>query len=112
MAGELCRIEGFATLGKGEALPAGAVAIVRLEEHGIADKAAEVLGEARMDVGGYRAPLPFSLTADCASLRAAHMPAFAIRIEKDGRLLYVNDTHHPYRASTHRHRVELVPVGG
>lgn len=92
------------------ALPADAILTVRLQEQGIADKAAEQLAIYTAPIKGQKFPLPFKMTASCGALKAASMPGFNVRIELAGKLLFVTDTIHTYQPGKKDHTVEVVPV--
>lgn len=93
------------------ALPSDATILVRLEEQGIADVAAQVIGETKILSDGQQVPIPFSLQPDCTKLTAAHMPGFSVRIESAaGALIFINDTHFALAPNGGANRIEVVKV--
>lgn len=100
-------IQGVVRTADGSAIPAGAAVKVRLEEQGIMDAPAARIGETEARGEG-KAEVGFFLTPDVPALRAASRPGWSVRIEQDGRLIYVNDTSHPYAPGAAT--ITVVPV--
>ena len=93
------------------ALPNDATIHVRLEEQGIADVVAEVIGETKILSDGQQVPIAFSLPPDCTILKKAAMPGFTVRIEDNkGTLMFINDAHFPLVPNGGANRIEVVKV--
>jgi putative lipoprotein len=93
------------------ALPNDATILVRLEEQGIADVAAAVIGETKILSDGQQVPIAFSLQPDCTILKKAAMPGFTVRIEDSkGALMFINDTHFPLSPNGGANRIEVIKV--
>lgn len=74
------------------ALPPGAKVTVRLQDVSRADAPAEVLAE-QVIVPTTQVPIPFALRYDPARIDARHRYSVSARIEVDGKLWFVSDTH-------------------
>jgi putative lipoprotein len=74
------------------ALPPGATVTVRLQDVSRADAPAEVLAE-QVIVPTTQVPIPFALEYDPARIDARHRYSVSARIEVDGKLWFVSDTH-------------------
>ena len=93
------------------ALPNDAAIVVRLEEQGIADVAAQMIGETKILSDGQQVPIAFSLQPDCAILKKATMPGFTVRIESAaGALMFINDTRFPLAPNGGANRIEVIKV--
>ncbi len=93
------------------ALPSDATINVRLEEQGIADVAAAVIGETKILSDGQQVPIAFSLQPDCTTLQKASMPGFTVRTEDNkGALMFINDTSFPLVLNGGTNRIEVVKV--
>jgi len=89
-------LSGSITCKAGGAIPDGATVTVRLNDVSRADAAAIPLAEQLLD-GPADFPLEYALRFDPTTLRLEH-PHFyglAVRIESEGKLLFINDTHIP-----------------
>ena len=89
------------------ALPPDAELSVRLEEQGVADKPAALIGEVRFATNGLQVPLGFSIRPDCVKLAAAVAPGFTARIEQGGKLLFINDASHPFDPAKPMQSIEV-----
>jgi hypothetical protein len=75
-------------------LEAGLVVTIRLQDVSIADAAAKVLGEQVIrDPKAF--PISFSVPYDPKQTAPGFRYGIGVRIEKDGQLKYINDTHIP-----------------
>ncbi|WP_424981684.1 YbaY family lipoprotein [Maritalea sp. S77] len=106
-----CTVEGEVFYLQRIALPQNAMVSVRLEEQGIADKAADIFAESEFSSEGKQVPLPFKLEADCADLENAVTPGFTVRIMIDGKLRFINTVSNPYDENQDLQRVQVDPVG-
>lgn len=106
-----CTVEGEVFYVQRIALPENAVISVRLEEQGIADKAAEIFAETEFGSAGKQVPFPFKLEADCAVLKGAVTPGFTVRIMVDDKLRFINTVSHPYDETQDVQRIKVDPVG-
>jgi putative lipoprotein len=89
------RVTGSVTYRERIALPPTAVVKVRLVDVSHADAPAELLAEQAIIAAGRQVPFAFALAFDAAAIDPAHTYAVQARIEDEGRLLFVSDTHHP-----------------
>jgi len=101
-------VTGMVATSDGSAIPVGAQVLVRLEEQGVADAEARQIGLATVDAEG-KAQVRFRLLVDIANLAGTTAPGWRVRVQKDGRLLYINDTRHPYEPGKAA-RIIVVPV--
>jgi len=85
-------VTGSVTYRERIALPPGATVTVRLQDVSRADAPAEVLAE-QVIVPTTQVPIPFALTYDPARIDPRHRYSVGARIEVDGRLWVVSDTH-------------------
>ncbi len=85
-------VTGSVTYRERIALPPGATVTVRLQDVSRADAPAEVLAE-QVIVPTTQVPIPFALTYDPARIDARHRYSVGVRIEVDGKLWFVSDTH-------------------
>jgi putative lipoprotein len=85
-------VTGNVTYRERIALPPGARVTVRLLDVSRADAPAEVLAE-QVIVPTTQVPVPFSLQYDPARIDARHRYSVGARIEVEGKLWFVSDTH-------------------
>jgi putative lipoprotein len=85
-------VTGSVTYRERMALPPGATVTVRLQDVSRADAPAEVLAE-QVIVPTTQVPIPFVLEYDPARIDARHRYSVGARIEVDGKLWFVSDTH-------------------
>lgn len=75
-------------------LPADAVLIVRVQDTSRADAPALTLAEQRIGLAGNPLPIPFKLTVDRDLIGKNAQITVAARIERKGKLLFINDSIH------------------
>ena len=94
-------------------LPADAVLIIRAQDTARADAPALTLAEQRIGLAGTPLPIPFKLTIDRDLMGKNAQITIAARIERKGKLLYINDSIHPALRDGQPHQVDimLVPIG-
>ena len=94
-------------------LPADAVLIIRAQDTARADAPALTLAEQRIGLAGTPLPIPFKLTIDRDLMGKNAQITIAARIERKGKLLYINDSIHPALRDGQPRQVDimLVPVG-
>jgi putative lipoprotein len=102
------RVTGSVTYRERIALPPTAVVKVRLVDVSRADAPADLLAEQAISAAGKQVPIEFALTFDPARIDAAHTYAVQVRIEDDGRLLFISDMHHPVITHEQPHHVDVV----
>jgi putative lipoprotein len=85
-------VTGTVTYRERIALPPGATVTVRLQDVSRADAPAEVLAE-DVIVPTTQVPIPFTLAYDPARIDTRHRYSVGVRIEVDGKLWFVSDTH-------------------
>ena len=105
---EAARVTGSVTYRERIALPPTAVIKVRLADVSRADAPSELLAEQTIAAAGRQVPIPFALAYDQAAIEAAHTYAVQVRIEDDGRLLFISDTHHPVITRDNPRHVDIV----
>jgi putative lipoprotein len=96
------------------ALPPDATLTVRLVDVSRADAPSELIAEQVITTGGRQVPIAFAIAYDPARIDPAHTYAVQARIEVQGQLRHVSDTHHGVltRGSPSHVDIVLVPVGG
>lgn len=94
-------------------LPADAVLTIRAQDTARADAPALTLAEQRIGLAGTPLPIPFKLTIDRDLMGKNAQITIAARIERKGKLLYINDSIHPALRDGQPRQVDimLVPVG-
>jgi len=85
-------VTGRVTYRERMALPPGATVTVRLQDVSRADAPADVLAE-QVIVPTTQVPIPFALQYDPARIDARHRYSVSARIEVDGKLWFMSDTH-------------------
>ena len=75
-------------------LPADAVLIIRVQDTARADAPALTLAEQRLTPAGNPLPIPFRVTVDRDLIRKNAQITVTARIERKGKLLFINDTIH------------------
>ena len=75
-------------------LPADAVLIIRVQDTARADAPALTLAEQRIGLAGNPLPIPFKLTVDRDLIGKNAQITVTARIERKGKLLFINDTIH------------------
>ena len=108
--GATAQVTGSVTYRERMALPPTAVIKVRLADISRADAPAEWLAEQAIVAAGRQVPIPFALAYDPARIDAAHTYAVQVRIEDDGRLLFISDTRYPVITRDHPRHVDIVVV--
>ncbi len=89
------------------ALPEGSEVTVQLRDVSRMDASAVVLAEQRFTARS-QVPLPFELRVDAARIDPRMRYAVAARIERGGKLLFINDKIYSVLTQGHGNRVELV----
>jgi putative lipoprotein len=100
-------VTGSVTYRERMALPPGATVTVRLQDVSRADASAEVLAE-QVIVPTAQVPIPFVLRYDPARIDARHSYSVAARIEVDGKLWFISDTHNGVLTQGGTNEVEVV----
>ena len=77
-----------------DVIPAGAVVTIRLLDVSLADASSKTLAE-QIVQGCTKFPVAYALIFDDTTLHLEHSQFYSLsaRIEKDGKLLFINDTH-------------------
>ncbi len=75
-------------------LPADAVLIIRVQDTARADAPALTLAEQRIGLAGNPLPIPFKLTVDRDLIGKNAQITVTARMERKGKLLFINDTIH------------------
>ena len=88
------RVTGTVTYLQRIALPPTAVIKVQLVDVSRMDAPAVVLGEQIIQASGKQVPFVFEISYDPARIEANRTYAVQARIEDDGELLFINDTHY------------------
>ena len=86
-------VSGSVTYRQRVALPPGAVVSVEVQDVSRADAAAVTIAEQTIEAD-HQVPIPFSIVVPTAELDPRHRYGVAARIEVDGRLAWISDTHH------------------
>jgi putative lipoprotein len=106
--GTPAQVTGSVTYRERIALPPTAVIKVRLVDVSRADAPALLLAEQTIVAAGQQVPFAFALDYDAGAIVAAHTYAVQVRIEDDGRLLFISDTHHPVVTRDQPRHVDIV----
>ena len=105
--GAQVRVSGTLTYLQRIALPEGSEVIVQLRDVSRMDAAAVVLAEQRF-LTRSQVPLPFELLVDGRKIDPRMRYAVAARIERGGKLLFINDKIYPVLTQGQGNRAELV----
>jgi len=94
-------------------LPSDAVLIIRAQDTARADAPALTLAEQRIGLASNPLPIPFKLTIDRDLIGKNAQITVAARIERKGKLLFINDSIHRAFSDGQPRQVDikLVPVG-
>lgn len=95
------------------ALPDNAVVRVSLFDVSRADAPAKVLGTQEFTTMGQQVPFEYSITYDSADIDARHRYAVSARIEVDGKLMFISDSHYGVITDenhTHVAKINLIRV--
>ncbi len=97
-------------IGPAGELEAGLVVTIRLQDVSLQDAPAKVLGEQTVrDPKAF--PIPFSIAYDPTKVSDTGLRyGIGVRIEKDGKLRYINDTHIPVISDGHPTKDVKAPV--
>ncbi len=106
-AASALRISGTISYLHRIALPADSDVIVQLRDISRLDAKAELLAEQRFTARS-QVPLPFELLVDPARVDSRRRYAVAARIERAGRLMFINDKLYPVLTQGHGNRVEMI----
>ena len=79
------------------ALPPDAVLIVRVQDTSRADAKARTLAEQTIELAGQQVPIAFQLTVDRDLLGKKSRISLSARIERGGKLLFINDKAYPVK---------------
>jgi putative lipoprotein len=93
-AGDSVTVSGSVLYRERIALPDGAVVIVRVLDVSLADAPSVTVAEQRIEPE-HQVPIPFSIDVPRTRLEPRHTYSVSARIEVDGELAWVSDTHHP-----------------
>ncbi|MCR9385517.1 YbaY family lipoprotein [Vibrio metoecus] len=97
------------------ALPDNAVVTVYLQDVSLADAPATVIAKQNFITNGMQVPLEFNLAYDSSRIKASHRYSVSARIEVDGKLRFITDTHYGVITdtdATKQVRMMLVGVQG
>ena len=89
------RVTGTITWRERIAVPPDADVIVRLQDVSRMDAPAAVLAEQRFKTEGRQPPYPFELTVDASRIDPRMRYTVAARVERNGALVFINDTSYP-----------------
>ena len=89
------RVTGTITWRERIAVPPDAEIMVRLQDVSRMDAPAIVLAEQRFKVGDRQPPYPFDLVVDAARIDPRMRYTVAARLERQGQLMFINDTSYP-----------------
>lgn len=101
------RVSGTVSYLQRIALPPDSEVIVQLRDISRQDAKADVLAEQRF-VARSQVPLPFELLVDAARVDPRMRYAVSARIERAGRLMFINDKLYPVLTQGHGNRVEMI----
>lgn len=87
------------------ALPADAMLTVRIQDS--AGQRPRTLAEQRIAIGGQQGPIPFQMTVDRDMLRKTARLTISARIERAGRLLFINDQTYPVASNGQPGHIDL-----
>jgi putative lipoprotein len=93
-AAATARVTGTVAYRERIALPPTAVITVQLVDVSRADAPATVIARQALPTAGRQVPFSFSLEYDPATIQTPHTYAVQVRIEDDGKLLFISDTLH------------------
>lgn len=107
-------VTGTVTYRERSVLPPAATIRIQVVDVSRADAPAILVGERIIEVGTKQAPFGFEISYDPARIESNHTYAVHARIEVDGRLWFVSDTHYPVITRGAPTHVDLVlkAVGG
>ena len=103
-------VTGTITYPGESALPPDALITVRLSDVSLADAPAEVISEQVITAGGQQPPFTFELPYNPRTFDPTRTYAVQVRIESDGQLLYINDTHYGVLTNGAPSHVDMVLV--
>ncbi|MGH8849181.1 MAG: YbaY family lipoprotein [Polaromonas sp.] len=101
------RVSGTISYLQRVALPPDSDVIVQLRDVSRVDAKAGILAEQRFTARS-QVPLPFELMVEPAKIDPRMRYAVAARIERGGRLMFINDKLYPVLTQGHGSRVEMV----
>lgn len=94
------------------ALPDNAVVTVYLQDVSLADAPATVIAKQNFITNGMQVPLEFNLAYDSSKIKASHSYSVSARIEVDGKLRFITDTHYGVITDTNATKqVQMMLVG-
>jgi putative lipoprotein len=88
-------IEGSVSYRQRIALPPDAVLIIRVQDTARAGARARTLAEQRIELGGRQVPVAFATTIDRDLIGNSARVTVSARIERRGKLLFINDKAYP-----------------
>jgi putative lipoprotein len=96
------------------ALPPDAVLIIRVQDTSRADAKARTLAEQTIELAGQQVPIAFQLTVDRDLLGKRARITLSARIERRGKLLFINDQSYPVKLVDGKSHNEMIlrQVGG
>ncbi|WP_332777571.1 YbaY family lipoprotein [Polaromonas sp.] len=101
------RVTGSISYLQRVALPPDSDVIVQLRDVSRVDAKADILAEQRFTARS-QVPLPFELTVDPGKIDPRMRYAVAARIERGGKLMFINDKLYPVLTQGHGSRVDLI----
>lgn len=101
-------IGGSVTYLQRSALPPDAVLIIRVQDTSRADAKARTLAEQTIELAGQQVPIAFQLTVDRDLLGKKARITLAARIERRGKLLFINDHSYPVKLVDGKSHSEMI----
>ena len=92
------------------ALPPTAVVTIRLVDVSRADAPSVLIAEQVIRTEGRQVPFEFALPYDASRILASNTYAVQVRIEGDGKLLFISDTMYPVITRSAPTRVDIVVI--
>jgi uncharacterized lipoprotein YbaY len=105
---ETATVTGTVTYLQRIALPTNAVIEVKLENMSVADAAAHVVAQQRIDLGQRQVPVPFALTFDAAKIDPNQKYALTARITVDGAARFETEKPMPVLTQGNPTKVEVI----
>ncbi|EEY43684.1 lipoprotein-related protein [Vibrio mimicus VM223] len=85
---------------------------VYLQDVSLADAPATVIAKQNFITNGMQVPLEFNLAYDSSKIKASHSYSVSARIEVDGKLRFITDTHYGVITDTNATKqVQMMLIG-
>ncbi len=105
---EMGKVTGTVWYRERMALPENAVVQVQLQDVSLQDVAATVLAEQVIHTGGKQVPFAFELEYDKVAIDPRNTYAISARITVDGKLWFINTSHHPVLTNGYGSHVDVM----